>query len=113
MVIKSVVAFYVRVNNLERSKAFYEKILGVSFVHNSPQIAMAKLGDLTIVLQESKIVGLTTAVTFAVEDLDETIEIVTGEGGKINQSITKGPLGFVANLTDPDGIPLEFVQLDK
>jgi len=111
MVIKPLAALYVQVNDLSRSVAFYTKVLGTPFEQKSPKIAISTLGDLTVVLQESKRTALTTAVSFAVNDLDETANVVMRAGGNVNRGRTEGIMGPVVNLTDPDGNPLEFVQL--
>ena len=111
---KPLAALYIRVANLDRAVEFYGKILDAAFRKTSADIAIADIASsLTLVLQASDFIGVTPAISFAVDNLDAIITLVTQSGGVVNQGKQPGAICEVAELTDPDGNPIEFVQLNR
>jgi predicted enzyme related to lactoylglutathione lyase len=100
----------IRVRDLDRSMRFYSGVLGIEFEKHSPQTCMGRLDRLSIVLEENKQPGMTTAVSFAVDDLAASRSLFEEHGGKVFRELAQGPSGTSLILSDPDGTALEFVE---
>jgi predicted enzyme related to lactoylglutathione lyase len=109
---KPLAALHIYVTDLERSQAFYGDLLGVSFERRGDVIAAGELQNLGIILEKTADgrSGLTAAVSFEVDDIEATVDQLKQQGVRVNRDVTDTPQGKVANLTDMDGNPLEFVQ---
>lgn len=103
-------ALHVRVANLTRAKAFYERMLGLTLTEASEGVWNGKVGAFTLVLQEGE-PKTRAAVAFVVDDLAEAQHRALELGGKLNMSgYAPGIPAMV--IDDPDGNHLEFVTLD-
>ncbi len=92
-----------------RKKAGTSTIFNISFQRNAPTTAIGRLGDCFIVLQAHIEVGITSAIVFAVGNLDTTIQAIEQQGGNLQKSPYSDNFGEAVMLTDPDGLPLEFI----
>jgi predicted enzyme related to lactoylglutathione lyase len=70
---------------------------------------MGRLGDSFIVLQAHIEPEIKSAILFAVDNLDTITEAIKQQGGNIQNSRYSGAFGEAVMLTDPDGLPLEFI----
>lgn len=109
--IRPVTTLLIRVADLERSKTFYANLLGLRFEQHAPTTCMAKLADLTVVLQQYEVHDTTPAVVFAVDDIEEITERALRDGGSVQRKPYPGPFGTAVLIGDPDGLPLEFAVL--
>jgi catechol 2,3-dioxygenase-like lactoylglutathione lyase family enzyme len=72
----------VAVKNLERSKEFYERTLGLTRVMENEGVLAFKSGASTLFVYRSPYAGTNkaTAVTFVVEKVDDLVRILKGRG---------------------------------
>lgn len=104
-------ALHVRVADMPRAKAFYERMLGISLTEVGEGICNGKLGSFTLVLQQGE-PKMRAAVAFVVDDLADVQHRAVELGGKLNVSgYTPGVPAMM--IDDPDGNHLEFVTLDR
>ena len=72
----------VGVKDLERSKAFYERTLGLTKVMENDEVLAFKSGASTLFVYRSPYAGTNkaTAVTFVAEDVDDLVRTLKGRG---------------------------------
>lgn len=103
-------ALHVRVADLTRAKAFYERMLGITLTNVNDEVCNGRLGAFTLVLSQGE-PKTRAAVAFVVDDLAEAQQRATEAGGKLNVSgYSPGVPAMV--IDDPDGNHLEFVTLN-
>lgn len=102
------------VTDLNKSKSFYEQILGMKFDEFRPPFASATLDGIEFNIEEnaehrssdwsSKYIGGRKQVSFEVDNLEIFLKKVTDLGVKTVQSIEVKPWGWKeAVITDIDG----------
>ena len=72
----------VAVKNLEKSKEFYERTLGLTKVMENDEVLAFKSGASTLFVYRSPYAGTNkaTAVTFVAEEVDDLVRILKGRG---------------------------------
>ena len=72
----------VAVKNLEKSKEFYERTLGLTKVMENDEVLAFKSGASTLFVYRSPYAGTNkaTAVTFVTEEVDDLVRILRGRG---------------------------------
>ncbi|HEU5257581.1 MAG TPA: VOC family protein [Vicinamibacterales bacterium] len=72
----------VGVKDLETSKQFYERVLGLTKVMENDEVVAFKSGASTLFVYRSPYAGTNkaTAVTFVVEEIDDLVRILKGRG---------------------------------
>lgn len=107
--------FAIHIDDIERAKSFYEGVFEWGFVSYGPSDFLqikadaTESGELIGALQSrkyspvpEKIIGL--ECTIAVEDIDEIIQRVENNGGKILLPKTSIPyVGWIAKFLDTEG----------
>ena len=108
--------------NAERSRAFYEQVLGLTFVANEPPALVFRAGDSMLRIQKVDQVHPApyTALGWSVSDIHRTVHDLSAAGvaferyDGMNQDvhgIWPAPSGaFVAWFRDPDGHVLSLTQ---
>jgi len=117
--------FAIHIDNMERAKKFYDKVFDWGFNSYGPddflQIKADKSenGELIGALQSRKyspvsenLIGLECSI--GVENIDETIERVKSNGGKLLLPKTLIPsVGWVAKFLDTEGNLICGIQYDR
>lgn len=106
--------FEIPVNNFDKAKSFYEKVF-------NSELSVMEMGPMKMAMfpWEQGGTGSTGAlikaetyvpsydgsmVYFSVEDIDGTLNLVNGNGGKtLNPKMSIGEYGFVAHFEDCEG----------
>src|SRR4051794_23079310 len=72
----------VGVKNLEKSKEFYERTLGLTKVMENDEVLAFKSGASTLFVYRSPYAGTNkaTAVTFVIEEVDDVVRVLKGRG---------------------------------
>ena len=108
--------------NAERSRTFYERVLGLAFVADEPPALVFRVGDSMLRIQKVEQVHAApyTALGWAVSDIRQTVRDLRASGAVfqrydgMNQDddgIWHAPSGaFVAWFRDPDGHVLSLTQ---
>ena len=108
--------------NAERSRAFYERVLGLEFVADEPPALVFRVGGSMLRIQKVEHVDAApyTAVGWAVEDIRATVNRLAGAGVVFQRyeglkhdadGIWSAPSGaLVAWFRDPDGHVLSLTQ---
>ncbi|MGD1938373.1 MAG: VOC family protein [Cyanophyceae cyanobacterium] len=108
----------IRVANIDRSRAFYEAI-GLSFErhqHGSkglPHFASVEEENQGVVFEIYPSAGKETVdvrLGFSVPDVDETLGVLTSQGGTVLSSAKDSPWGRRAVIKDLDGHKVELCQ---
>jgi catechol 2,3-dioxygenase-like lactoylglutathione lyase family enzyme len=108
--------------NAERSRAFYERVLGLAFVADEPPALMFQVGDSMLRIQKVDRVQAApyTALGWAVVDIRQTVRRLSEAGVAFERydgmdqdgdAIWQAPSGaLVAWFRDPDGHVLSLTQ---
>jgi catechol 2,3-dioxygenase-like lactoylglutathione lyase family enzyme len=108
--------------NAERSRAFYERVLGLAFVADEPPALVFRIGDTMLRIQKVEQVHAApyTALGWAVPDIRQTVQNLRAAGvlfqryeglSQDGDGIWHAPSGaFVAWFRDPDGHVLSLTQ---
>jgi catechol 2,3-dioxygenase-like lactoylglutathione lyase family enzyme len=108
--------------NAERSRAFYERVLGLTFVADEPPALVFRVGDSMLRIQKVDQVHPApyTALGWTVSDIRQTVHDLRAAGvvfqhyegmGQDGDGIWHAPSGaFVAWFRDPDGHVLSLTQ---
>ncbi len=108
--------------NPERSRAFYERVLGLQFVADEPPALVFQVGDSMLRIQKVDQVQVApyTALGWAVADIRQTVRKLRAAGvefqqyeglGQDNDYVWHSPSGaLVAWFLDPDGHVLSLTQ---
>jgi catechol 2,3-dioxygenase-like lactoylglutathione lyase family enzyme len=108
----------------ERSRAFYERVLGLTFVSDEPPALVFQVGDSMLRIQKVHEVHTApyTALGWAVSDIRETVRRLREAGVVFEQfegmdqdsdGIWQAPSGArVAWFRDPDGHVLSLTQFE-
>ena len=108
--------------NAERSRAFYERALGLAFVADEPPALVFRVGDSMLRIQKVEQVHAHpyTALGWAVSDLRRTVQDLSAVGvafqrydgmNQDDDGIWHAPSGaLVAWFRDPDGHTLSLTQ---
>jgi len=102
------------VADLNKSKSFYEEILGMTFDEFRPPFASAKLDNIEFNIEENadyrakdwteKYIGGRKQVSFQVDNLEQFLQKVSNFGAKIVQQIEVKPWNWKeAIIADEDG----------
>jgi len=115
--------FEIPVNDMDRAKKFYEKILGVSLTINEmgplvmawfPNEPDAPGSTGTLIKAESYVPSVEgSMVYFSVDDIEAVLKRVEANGGKVvNPKMSIGEYGFVGHFIDCEGnrVALHSVQ---
>ncbi len=106
--------FEIPANNIDRAKRFYEEVFGVTLTLNDmgplkmawfPMKQGATGATGSLVKAETYVPSHAgTMVYFSVDDIEGTLQKVTGSGGKVvNPKQSIGEYGFVAHFEDCEG----------
>ena len=110
--------------NAERSRAFYERVLGLTFVSNEPPTLVFQVGDSMLRIQKVDQVHAApyTALGWAVSDIRGTVRGLSEAGVAFERfegmhqdsdGIWQAPSGArVAWFRDPDGHVLSLTQFN-
>jgi catechol 2,3-dioxygenase-like lactoylglutathione lyase family enzyme len=110
------------VDDVERALAFYRDLLGFEVeMHPAPGFAALAHGDLRLYLNAPGAGGAGRAggspepggwnrFQLQVEDLEATVERLSGEGVSFRSDIVIGKGGLQILLEDPSGNPIELFQ---
>ena len=108
--------------NAERSRAFYERTLGLAFVADEPPALVFRIGDRMLRIQKVDRVLATpyTALGWAVSDIRQTVRDLRSAGVSFERyqgmeqdgdAIWQAPSGaLIAWFRDPDGQVLSLTQ---
>ena len=108
--------------NAERSRTFYERVLGLAFVADEPPALVFRVGDSMLRIQKVEQVHAApyTALGWAVSDIRQTASDLRASGvvfqrydgmNQDDDGIWHAPSGaFVAWFRDPDGHVLSLTQ---
>jgi catechol 2,3-dioxygenase-like lactoylglutathione lyase family enzyme len=108
--------------NVKRSRAFYEKVLGLAFVADEPPAFVFRVGDSMLRIQKVERVQTPpyTALGWDVRDIRATVRQLRAAGvifqryeglGQDGSDIWRSPSGaLVAWFQDPDGNILSLTQ---
>ena len=108
--------------NAERSRSFYERVLGLAFVADEPPALVFRVGDSMLRIQKVEQVHAApyTTLGWAVSDIRQTVRDLHAAGvvfqryDGLNQDgdgVWHAPSGaFVAWFRDPDGHVLSLTQ---
>jgi len=111
--------------NAERSREFYERVLGLAFVADEPYALVFQVGETMLRIQkvEQVLAAPYTALGWAVADIRRTIRDLSAAGvvfqryEGLNQDengIWQAPSGtLVAWFRDPDGYVLSLTQFAR
>jgi catechol 2,3-dioxygenase-like lactoylglutathione lyase family enzyme len=102
-------------SDLDRSRAFYERVLGMAADDTVPTRLYFHCGDLIVALVDGStapaLYPLPDHLYFATEELERVLERAVGAGASITSPIEVRPWGERSfYCTDPDGHPLCFVD---
>ena len=108
--------------NAERSRAFFERVLGLAFVADEPPALVFRVGDRMLRIQKVEQVHAApyTALGWAVSDIRHTVHALRAKGvvfrryegmNQDGDGIWPSPSGaLVAWFQDPDGHVLSLTQ---
>ena len=107
------IVFYVK--DLERTKAFYEGVLGLKTRsdpgHDGPFLIAEAGATLLIFFKGEHRPGKTPIVVFTLEGgIDDLVEELAVKGVEIVLPVSEAPGGFSADFLDPDAYVLSFFQ---
>ncbi len=102
------------VNDLKKSKPFYEKVFGIQTVEFRPPFMEGRLGDVEFNIEENadhrhanwatKNIGGRKSFTFEVDDIFTFLETVKEAGGRVLEEPVKQEWGWYdAVISDLDG----------
>jgi len=114
--IKTVWSITLSVSNLERSKIFYEKILGLNKKYEYSSYIGFECGGVEIGLRPKASVEIgkdAASIEFLVDNVDEEYRKLTSKGVKfINEPHDEPWGGRQASFHDPDGNLLEITEIN-
>jgi catechol 2,3-dioxygenase-like lactoylglutathione lyase family enzyme len=111
--------------NAEKTRAFYERALGLTFVADEPPALVFKVGDRMLRIQkvERVVAAPYTALGWAVADIRETVRTLHLAGitfqrypgmNQDDDGIWQAPSGaLIAWFQDPDGHVLSLTQFPR
>jgi len=103
------------VTDLKRAVDFYENVLGLQKKYEYASYAGFDCGGVEIGLQpgeKTEEIIDAPCVDFLVDDVDETYRLLKGKGVKFSKEPHDTPWGGrIALFRDPDGNPLQLVQI--
>lgn len=102
-------------SDLDRSRAFYERVLGVDADGTVPSRLYFHCGDFIVAVVDrstgARVQPLPDSLYLATADLDDVFARASGAGGEITSPIERRPWGERSfYCRDPDGHPLCFVD---
>jgi predicted enzyme related to lactoylglutathione lyase len=109
--IRPITTTLIQTPEFERVKAFYTALLNVKFHLRASGTAIAVLGDTVYIIAESLEPRMTTKVFFAVDDPATREQALRALGGETTSRRGELPMGETVIVADPDGQPVELVQL--
>jgi glyoxylase I family protein len=113
-----------QVNEVQRSIAFYTKILGFKLdLQNLPAFAQVSVGSLKLILSgpgasgsrpmpdgREQVPGGWNRIVLQVHDLDKHITELKKDGVHFRNEMEIGPGGRQIQIEDPDGNPIELFE---
>ena len=107
--IESIAAIWLPVTDMDRSVAFYRDSLGLDVIDHDGDSSEVTAGDQRIGLNahESPAGDGGAVLAFAVDDLEATVEELSGRGVEFADEVSKHPWGRIAPFKDPDGNDLQ------
>ena len=98
---------------IEKSKVFYENVLGVNFDEVRPPFSNFYLNGIEFMMEENtperednweqKYIGRNTGICLQVEDIKKFLDNIINNGGKIVQDLKQKPWGTIeAKFSDLD-----------
>jgi catechol 2,3-dioxygenase-like lactoylglutathione lyase family enzyme len=116
---------FLATENAERSRAFYERMLGLTFVADEPPALVFKVGDRMLRIQKVDHVAAAsyTALGWAVSDIRVAVRDLCSQGitfqrypgmNQDDNGIWQSPSGaLIAWFQDPDGHVLSLTQFTR
>ena len=106
----------VMVSDMQASVRFYTEGLGLRIKNQSPMWVELEAGDATIALHASHDTpkaGSSPILSFYVDDLDASLEMLGNIGGRQEGRIREPSFGKVAAMRAPEGTLVSLTQLVK
>jgi catechol 2,3-dioxygenase-like lactoylglutathione lyase family enzyme len=105
---------FLRITDPERSRHFYEHILGLAFDYENPYVSVFRSGDTSIIAQRVKemVPIASTVLGWEVKDIEKVAAFLRDRGVVFERypymdqdalGIWNSPAGKVAWFKDPDG----------
>jgi hypothetical protein len=101
------------VRDVDRAKAFYERVFGWRLATYGAEYTMIDTGGPPgggMMALPPSAPGPALNVYFEVDDIERTLREVVEAGGKVAVPRTEIPPGWFAMFVDPDGIPVGILQ---
>ncbi len=115
--IKEIHHLVIYVSDMQRAKAFYNKVLGLSLGYESPSwsVISAPNSKTYIGLHKTENeVGKGTEISFLVDDLEQEMDRLTDLGVRFTSTvILAAPGRKVIHFEDPDGNPLSLYEINE
>ncbi|MET0557188.1 MAG: VOC family protein [Solirubrobacterales bacterium] len=107
--IDGIARVWLPVSQVGAAVAFYRDSLGLEVEEHDGDWAEIRAGDAVIGLNanESPAGSGGAVIAFSVDDLDQTVERLRGEGVEFSGEISEHPWGRIAPFKDPDGNDLQ------
>jgi predicted enzyme related to lactoylglutathione lyase len=107
--IKGIATIWLPVTDMNRAVAFYRDSLGLEVIDHDGDWSEVTAGDQRIGLNanESPAGDGGAVIAFAVDDLDATVEELTGKGVAFTDETSEHPWGKIAPFRDPEGNDLQ------
>ncbi len=105
------------VKDMDRSVAFYRDIVGLKLEMHTPDWSSLSAGNITLGLhpesQHAKVAPtLGCTFGFEVSDIQGLVQELKSKGVPLMMGPIREDFGWLAIFTDPDGYPVQLVQLE-
>jgi predicted enzyme related to lactoylglutathione lyase len=110
--IDGIARVWLPVSEMTAAVAFYRDQLGLKVEEHDGDWAEVRAGDALIGLNatESPAGSGGAVIAFSVDDLDQTVERLTGDGVEFAGGVSEHPWGRIAPFRDPDGNDLQVYE---
>ncbi|MDG2320130.1 MAG: VOC family protein [Rhodospirillaceae bacterium] len=121
-ILKRFAAARVFVSNVDKAARFYGDTLGLTISVESVQSVIFTLQNMDLIIEQAdptnpegaEMIGRFTALSFAVEDCQSAVGLLTGKNVQFLAPAQKQAWGgFVAHFLDPEGNVLTLVEHPK
>jgi predicted enzyme related to lactoylglutathione lyase len=107
--IKGIATVWLPVTDMQRAVSFYRDSLGLDVVEHDGDWTEVTAGDQRIGLNEGESPSGDggAVIAFAVDDIDQTISGLKGNGVEFSDDVSEHPWGKIAPFKDADGNDLQ------